>query len=71
MIESPLDVVNRQLDFIEELAKIEPSVIAQLKRPRRLIEVSMPIRMDDGEVEIFMGYRVHHCRWRGPYKGGI
>ncbi|MGC8960843.1 MAG: Glu/Leu/Phe/Val family dehydrogenase [Candidatus Bathyarchaeia archaeon] len=71
MAENPLRAVEEQLDFIGELIKVEPSVIAQLKKPRRVIEVSIPVRMDDGHVEVFTGYRVHHCRWRGPYKGGI
>jgi glutamate dehydrogenase/leucine dehydrogenase len=66
-----LDTVRGQLDFIGELTKIEPSVIEQLKNSRRVIEVSLPVRMDDGKVKVFTGYRVHHCSWRGPYKGGI
>ena len=69
--ESPLDTVRKQLDLIGELANIDTNVIAQLKKPRRVIEVSMPIRVKDGNVEVLTGYRVHHCRWRGPYKGGI
>ncbi|MEM4245757.1 MAG: Glu/Leu/Phe/Val dehydrogenase [Candidatus Bathyarchaeia archaeon] len=71
MNENPLESVRRQLDIIGELANIEPEIIAQLKNSRRVIEVSMPVRMDDGRMEVFTGYRVHHCRWRGPYKGGI
>ncbi|WP_455364129.1 Glu/Leu/Phe/Val family dehydrogenase [[Eubacterium] cellulosolvens] len=71
MSESPLDTVRKQLDLIGELANIDTNVIAQLKKPRRVIEVSMPIRVKDGNVEVLTGYRVHHCRWRGPYKGGI
>ncbi len=71
MDESPLKTIEQQLDMISELAEIESSVIAQLKLPRRVIEVSIPIRMDNREVNVFRGYRVHHCRWRGPYKGGI
>ncbi|MCW3976241.1 MAG: Glu/Leu/Phe/Val dehydrogenase [Candidatus Bathyarchaeota archaeon] len=71
MTRNPLDTVRGQLDFIGELAKIEPSVIEQLKNSRKVIEVSLPVRMDDGKVEVFTGYRVHYCSWRGPYKGGI
>ena len=71
MAENPLEVVRKQLDLIGELANIEPNVIAQLKNSRRVIEVSMPVNMDDERIEVFTGYRVHHCRWRGPYKGGI
>lgn len=57
--------------MIGELAEVDPSVIEQLKHPRKVLEVSVPIRMDSGEVKVFIGYRVQHNYWRGPYKGGI
>lgn len=71
MTENPFDVVKRQLDLIGELAEVDPDVIEQLKHPRKVLEVSAPIRMDSGEVKVFIGYRVQHNYWRGPYKGGI
>ncbi|MEM4724617.1 MAG: Glu/Leu/Phe/Val dehydrogenase, partial [Candidatus Hadarchaeum sp.] len=42
-----------------------------MKYPRREIIVSVPIRMDNGEIKVFTGYRVQHCHARGPFKGGI
>ena len=42
-----------------------------LPRPKRILEVSVPIRRDDGHVDIFTGWRVHHDTTRGPAKGGI
>jgi glutamate dehydrogenase (NAD(P)+) len=42
-----------------------------LKLPQRSLIVSLPVRMDDGRVEVFTGYRVHHDSARGPCKGGI
>jgi len=71
LTENPFDVVKRQLDLIGELAEVDRDVIEQLKHPRKVLEVSVPIRMDSGEVKVFIGYRVQHNYWRGPYKGGI
>ncbi len=42
-----------------------------LRIPRRVLEVAVPVRMDDGRVEVFVGWRVHHNTTRGPAKGGI
>ena len=42
-----------------------------LRTPRRILEVAVPVRMDDGRVEVFTGWRVHHDTTRGPAKGGI
>lgn len=42
-----------------------------LKQPQRILNVTIPVRMDDGSVRIFQGYRVQHNNARGPYKGGI
>lgn len=42
-----------------------------LRTPKRVIEVSLPIRMDNGELRVFTGYRVQHNDIRGPFKGGI
>lgn len=43
----------------------------QLKYPERELKVSVPVRMDDGSIQVFEGYRVQHSGIRGPYKGGI
>jgi glutamate dehydrogenase (NAD(P)+) len=59
------------LDEAAELAKLDPDVHRMLRTPRRLLEVSVPVRMDDGSVEVFTGWRVHHDTTRGPGKGGI
>ena len=42
-----------------------------ISRPERVTEVSIPVRMDDGTVRVFTGYRSQHSSARGPYKGGI
>lgn len=42
-----------------------------LRRPWRELAVQVPVRMDDGRIEVFSGYRVQHNGGRGPYKGGV
>jgi glutamate dehydrogenase (NAD(P)+) len=50
---------------------LDPNVLEVLRSPKRTLIVSVPIRMDDGTVRTFTGYRVHHNTSRGPSKGGI
>lgn len=62
------------LASIDEGARIincDPNVINRLKRPKRCIAVSVPVRMDDYTVKVFTGYRVQYNSTLGPYKGGI
>jgi glutamate dehydrogenase (NAD(P)+) len=61
----------QQLDEAAGLIKLDPDVHAVLKHPKRTLEVSVPVKMDDGHVEVFQGYRVQHNQFRGPCKGGI
>src|SRR5437879_6591009 len=56
----------RQLDEVAKLMKIDPNIHVMLRHPKRTLEVSVPVRMDDGHVEVFQGYRVHHNQYRGP-----
>ncbi|WP_413575780.1 Glu/Leu/Phe/Val family dehydrogenase [Bdellovibrio sp. HCB290] len=62
------------IQTLDESAKIincDPNVLERLKRPRRCITVSVPVRMDDYSVKVFTGYRVQYSPTLGPYKGGI
>jgi len=62
------------LESIEEGGKLinaDNNIVARLKRPKRCIVVSVPIRMDDYNVRVFTGYRVQYNSTLGPYKGGI
>ena len=61
----------RQFDIAADILGMDPSVRERTKRPRRCVVVSMPVRMDDGRIEIFEGYRVQHNLSTGPAKGGI
>ncbi len=53
------------------MADVSAGVHARLRHPERVLEVSIPVRMDDGTLEVFTGWRVHHNTVRGPGKGGI
>jgi glutamate dehydrogenase (NAD(P)+) len=60
-----------QFDQAAEAMNLEPNLRERLKLPQRSLIVSIPVRMDDGRVEVFTGYRVQHDSSRGPSKGGI
>lgn len=61
----------KQFDAAARVLNLTPNQIAVIKQPRRIVEVMMPIRMDDGSIEMFRGYRVQHNVARGPAKGGV
>jgi len=60
-----------QFDRAAEAMQLDPNLRERLKLPQRSLIVSLPVRMDDGRVEVFTGYRVQHDSSRGPSKGGI
>jgi glutamate dehydrogenase (NAD(P)+) len=60
-----------QLELATEIAKFDPNIVERLRYPKRAIQVSIPIRLDDGTVKTFEGYRVQHNMTLGPGKGGI
>jgi glutamate dehydrogenase (NAD(P)+) len=71
---SRFDPWQAEVERLEEAAKLiglEDSVLAVLSRPKRVLEVSVPIRRDDGRVDVFVGWRIHHDTARGPAKGGL
>jgi glutamate dehydrogenase (NAD(P)+) len=63
--------VLERLDDAAALTGVSPDVHRMLRTPRRILQVSVPVRMDDGRVEVFQGWRIHHDTTRGPAKGGI
>jgi glutamate dehydrogenase (NAD(P)+) len=71
MSASAWKAVLERLDEAATLAKLDADVHHLLRTPRRVLEVSVPVRLDDGSVEVFTGWRVHHDTTRGPGKGGI
>jgi len=60
-----------QLDHVAERLDLDHDTHIRLRYPRRALVVSVPVRMDDGRTEVFMGYRVHHNTALGPTKGGL
>ena len=67
----PWAAVLERLDDAAKLTGLDPDIHRMLRTPRRVLEVSIPVRMDDGRVEVFSGWRVHHDTTRGPAKGGL
>ncbi len=60
-----------QFDAVAERLHLSPSVAEVLRQPKRELVVNFPVKMDDGSVHVFTGYRVQHDQARGPCKGGI
>ena len=60
-----------QFDQAAKAMHLDPNLHERLKSPQRSLTVSLPVRMDDGNVRVFTGYRVQHDSARGPSKGGI
>jgi glutamate dehydrogenase (NAD(P)+) len=69
--ENVWEMAQRQLDEVASLIGLNESIHGFLRQPKRVLEVSVPVRMDDGGFRIYTGYRVQHNLSRGPGKGGI
>jgi glutamate dehydrogenase (NAD(P)+) len=61
----------RQLDAVAGVVDIDKGVLRRMGLPKRAMVVSIPVRMDDGRTEVFIGYRVQHSLTSGPSKGGL
>ena len=69
--ESALETARRQLELAAAHLDIDPNIVERLRYPAKVQEVTVPIRRDDGTVEVFTGYRAQHDSVNGPYKGGL
>src|SRR5215218_8682381 len=69
--ENPLALARQQLRRVGQTFGIDPNLIRILEKCKKAVEVSIPVTMDDGSVEVYQGYRVTHNIARGPSKGGI
>ena len=69
--ESPYEMALRQFDNAIKHLELKRGIVEYLRYPKRELTVNFPVRMDDGSVKIFTGYRVHHNTVLGPTKGGI
>ncbi|MCX8213566.1 MAG: glutamate dehydrogenase [SAR202 cluster bacterium] len=68
---SAFDEVNVFFDRSADRLELDDGIREMLRRPWRELGVAVPVRMDDGSVQVFSGYRVQHNGARGPYKGGV
>ena len=68
---NPFGVALKQLDEAARLVGIDRGMQDVLAHPKRVLTVSLPTRMDNGEIEVFTGFRSQHNDARGPFKGGI
>ncbi len=68
---NPFEMAKKQFDIVAEKMGLDENIRKYLKRIERSLIVSIPIIMDNGDLEVFEGYRVHHSTVRGPGKGGL
>jgi glutamate dehydrogenase (NAD(P)+) len=69
--ESAYSTAQHQFDLAADVLDLQDSIRAQLREVKRELVVHFPVHMDNGSIELFTGYRVHHNISRGPAKGGI
>ncbi|MDX6482021.1 MAG: glutamate dehydrogenase [Gaiellaceae bacterium] len=69
--ENPFELAREQLARVADTFDVDPNLVSVLGRCKKAIEVSIPVTMDDGSTQVFIGYRVTHNIARGPSKGGI
>ena len=68
---NPFEIAQAQLDKAASKLGLDPGVHAVLREPLRELHVSLPVKMDDGSLKVFKGFRVQYNDARGPNKGGI
>lgn len=68
---NPFENAMQQLQHAADVIDLDPNVLRVLQSPDRLVEVAIPVTMDDGSVQVFTGYRSQYNNALGVYKGGI
>ena len=68
---NPFEIAQKQIKSACDKLNADPAVYEILKNPMRVLEVSFPVKMDDGTVKTFIGYRSQHNNAVGPFKGGL
>lgn len=71
MKNNPFANAQTQIKTLAKLVSLDDEIVAQLIEPDRVLEVNFPVKMDDGSVKMFKGFRSQHSNALGPYKGGI
>ena len=67
----PFKIAQKQLDEAAGIMKLDPQALAILREPMSMVQVQIPVKMDNGSTKVFTGFRVHYNFARGPTKGGI
>jgi len=68
---NPFEICQQQIKRACDQLGVEPAAYEILKQPERVMEVSFPVKMDDGSIKVYSGWRSQHCTILGPAKGGI
>lgn len=71
MQNNPWERAQKQLEKAASHLSLPPLLLAKLQHPDRVVEVSVPLALDNGDVRVYQGFRVQHNNLRGPYKGGL
>ena len=70
-VNDPYQMALKQLEETAKLINLDPGIHKILSKPKRVLTVSLPVKMDNGDIEVFTGFRSQHNDARGPFKGGI
>ena len=68
---NPVDMARRQVEIAIPHLEIDPGILEKTIQTQREVTVHFPVRLDDGSLRMFTGYRVQHNDTRGPFKGGL
>lgn len=68
---NPFNNAMTQLNKAAKILNLKPSILSLLKKPKKILQAAIPVKMDDGEMKIFDAFRVQYNNALGPYKGGI
>ncbi len=68
---NPFRIAQIQFDMAAEYLKLDPGLRQILRTPKRVMEVAVPVKLDNGQTKVFAGFRVQHNVARGPAKGGL
>jgi glutamate dehydrogenase/leucine dehydrogenase len=68
---NPWEAQLTNLKHVSDLMNLDPAVYEVVSKPMAILQVSLPIRMDNGSIKSFQAFRIHHNNARGPCKGGI
>ena len=69
--DNPYQMALKQLEETAKIINLDEGIHKILAKPKRVLTVSLPVKMDDGRIEVFTGFRSQHNDARGPFKGGI